>query len=274
MNDLLFLSFLLVVALATAAAAAAKVETDRHGCAEPLPRLDVPHCSSGTSGVATINRRLVTFTAFPEALVQLCYTDRSLELTFQAREERSYLVNDTYVNNDPIWEWTVMEAFIATGEQDPTHYLEFEVAPNNVLYTAWVHNPNKDFTTNSAAFINDWASYPITSDTTRDAAAQTWTAEVSLPFSMFNVAAPAGTPWRMNFFRTFYANSTTAEQEYGAWNPNKLVSFHQTPCFGKVRLEGGDDKKAASAKCDEPDIRGKSSKSKSEKTKLAKRTRT
>ena len=79
MNDLLFVPFLLVVALATANAA--KVETDKHGCAEPLPRLDVPHCSSETSDTATINRRLVTFTAFPEALVQLCYTDSSLELT-------------------------------------------------------------------------------------------------------------------------------------------------------------------------------------------------
>lgn len=273
MNYLLLLPFLSVVALSTAGAAE---ETNGHGCTDAtLPRLDVPHCSSGTSGVATINRRLVTLKDdFPESTVELCYTDISLELKFQAQDEISFLVNETYVNNDSIWMWTVMEAFIATGDHDPTEYLEFEVAPNNVIYTARIHNPNKDFTKHSAAFIDDWDSYPITSETTRDVEAQTWTSDVSLPLSMFNVAAPEGTQWRMNFFRTFYASSTdsTAEQEYGAWNPNKLVSFHQSPCFGKVRLDGDD--KAASEKCDEPSLSGgKSSKSKSGKTKLVKRTR-
>ena len=131
----LFWSFLVVVTLATAGAAAAKVDTDGHGCTEAtLPRLEVPHCRRGIHGVVRIHRRLVTLHEdFPATRVQLCYTDRALKLTFQAREERSYRVHATYGNNDPSWEWTVLEAFIATGEPDPTHYLELEVAPNNVL---------------------------------------------------------------------------------------------------------------------------------------------
>jgi len=106
---------------------------DTHGCmAHTLPSLTVPHCDAGTATV-TINKRLGTLAAdFPEATVHSCYTDKSLELTFMAQGEKSYLVDDSYANNDPIWEWTVLEAFIAIGDHDPTEYLEFEVAPNNV----------------------------------------------------------------------------------------------------------------------------------------------
>jgi hypothetical protein len=166
--------------------------------------------------------------------VDICYTDTTIELTFEATEEASYLVNDTFANNDPLWMWTVMEAFIAIGDHDPTEYLEFEVAPNNKIWTGFIHNPTKDFSSKATAFIDDWETYPITSTTTTDTMSKTWKSEVSLPLSMFNVPSPQFTVWRMNFFRTYFAVDGTSEQEYGAWNPNKLISFHQTPCFGNV----------------------------------------
>lgn len=107
-----------------------------NGCSpDTLPTLEVPHCIDGSTQ-ALINKRLGTLASdFPTATVDLCYTDTSLEMIFTANSETSYLVNETFVNNDPIWMWTVMEAFIATGDEDPTHYLEFEVAPNNVTWT-------------------------------------------------------------------------------------------------------------------------------------------
>jgi len=93
---------------------------------------------------------------------------------------------------------------------------------SQVIWTGFIHNPNKDFTDKATAFIEDWETYPITTATTKDAAAQTWKSAVSLPLSMFNVESPEGTEWRMNFFRTYYQDDTS-EQEYGAWNPNKLI---------------------------------------------------
>eukprot|EP00571_Detonula_confervacea_P004042 CAMPEP_0172328100 /NCGR_PEP_ID=MMETSP1058-20130122/60175_1 /TAXON_ID=83371 /ORGANISM="Detonula confervacea, Strain CCMP 353" /LENGTH=348 /DNA_ID=CAMNT_0013045199 /DNA_START=123 /DNA_END=1170 /DNA_ORIENTATION=+ len=218
--------------------AATIANANEHGCVEDtLPQLNVPHCDNGHA-TATIDKRLGTLEAdFPQAYVGLCYTDTTLELIFEAQKETSYLVNDTFVNNDPIWMKTVMEAFIATGDHDPTEYLEFEVAPNNVIWTGMIHNPNKDFTSKATAFIDDWETYPITSVTTKDVGSQTWKSLVSLPLTMFNVEKPEGTVWRMNFFRTYYADETS-DQEYGAWNPNKLISFHQTPCFGKVQFAG------------------------------------
>ena len=218
------------------AAAAARPAAGPHGC-DPasLPSLEVPRCGVGRASAA-VDRRLGTLAAdFPRTTVELCYTDEALELRFLALDETSYLVNNTLVNNDPLWMWTVMEAFIATGRHDPTAYLEFEVAPNNRIWTGLIHNPHKDFTSKATAFIDDWDTYPIVAVTENDVRARMWQSDVSLPLSLFNVAAPAGTVWRMNFFRTYYAHRG-AEQEYGAWNPNKLISFHQTPCFGHVRL--------------------------------------
>jgi hypothetical protein len=138
-----------------------------------------------------------------------------------------------------------MEAFIATGNNDATEYLEFEVAPNDVIWSGFIHNPNKDFSEKATAFVDGWETYPITHDTEKDEAAKTWTSKVSLPLTMFNVESPGDTEWRMNFFRTYFA-SETSEQEFGAWNPNKLISFHQTPCFGVVTFEKDEDSTDAS----------------------------
>ena len=213
-----------------------KFARKKHGCIEDeLPSMSVPDCDDGFS-IATINKRLGSLAQdFPEATVILCYTDKSLELTFKATGETSYLVNETMVNNDEIWRWTVMEAFIGVGEHAPTRYLEFEVAPNNVTWIGFIHNPNKDFTSKATAFVDDLDTYPITVSTVRNGAEQTWTSTVSLPLSMFNVADPVNTKWRMNFFRTFYKDENS-EQEYGAWIPNKQISFHQSECFGHVTL--------------------------------------
>lgn len=213
-----------------------KFARKKHGCIEDdLPSMTVPNCNDGFS-MAAINKRLGSLAQdFPEASVILCYTEKSLELIFKATGETSYLVNETMVNNDEIWRWTVMEAFIGVREHAPTRYLEFEVAPNNVTWIGFIHNPNKDFTSKATAFVNDLETYLITAGTVRSEAEQTWTSTVSLPLSMFNVADPVNTKWRMNFFRTFYRDENS-DQEYGAWIPNKQISFHQTECFGHVTL--------------------------------------
>ncbi|KAL7524871.1 hypothetical protein ACHAXR_000753, partial [Thalassiosira sp. AJA248-18] len=145
--------------MATGAAA-----NDGHGCTESnLPSLEVPRCDNG-SEIATINRRLGTLAAdFPEGTVELCYTDKTLEMTFKATGEASYHVDEDMANNDPIWMYTVMEAFIGAGDNDPTKYLEFEVSPTNQLWTGWIHNPYKNWTSKATAFIDDWDTYPITS---------------------------------------------------------------------------------------------------------------
>ena len=81
-----------------------KFARKKHGCIEDeLPSMSVPDCDDGFS-IATINKRLGSLAQdFPEATVILCYTDKSLELTFKATGETSYLVNETMVNNDEIW---------------------------------------------------------------------------------------------------------------------------------------------------------------------------
>jgi hypothetical protein len=73
----------------------------------------VPNCLDGST-IATINKQLGTLEAdFPKATVGLSYTKTTLELVFYAKDETFYLVNEAFVNDDPLWMWTVMEAFIA-----------------------------------------------------------------------------------------------------------------------------------------------------------------
>ncbi|KAL7525008.1 hypothetical protein ACHAXR_000818 [Thalassiosira sp. AJA248-18] len=94
---------------------------------------------------------------------------------FKTQEEVSYL-NETMSNNDPIWMYTVVEAFIGTGDNEPTKYLEFEVSPTNQLWTGRIqHNPNKNWTSEATASIDDWGTYPIaaSASTSQNVDAQT-----------------------------------------------------------------------------------------------------
>ena len=202
-----------------------------------IQRCDDENDDNAPKARAVINKRLGSLADdFPRATVDICYTDTTIRLVFTAYDEVSYHMNESYQNNDPIFDYTVMEAFVAAGGwYDPTSYLEFEVAPNNVTWTGFIQNPNKNFTPSAAAMITDLNVYPIIANTSTDPSQNTWTSVVSLPLSMFNIANPEGTQWRMNFFRTYYKDSKSP-QEFGAWNPNKLISFHQTPYFGKVRF--------------------------------------
>jgi hypothetical protein len=97
--------------------------------------------------------------AFPLTQVQVCYDDTHIDITFTAHNETDFFVNETYTTNDPIYQYTAMETFISRGTGDPQRYLEvraatscvrldinslqFEVAPNNVTFQAFIYNPSK-----------------------------------------------------------------------------------------------------------------------------------
>ena len=96
-----------------------------------------------------------------------------------------------------------------------THYiLQHEHISAILLLIGFIHNPNKDFSSKATAFLDDLHTYPITSSTVRNDAAQTWTSSVSLALSLFNVEDPYDKSCRMNVFRTYYQNENS-EQEYG-----------------------------------------------------------
>lgn len=97
-----------------------------------LPSLDVPACPS--KAYLSYNLSSPDQTAFPDTAVEVCYDDSSLRIDFLAYNETSFFYNSTYTTNGDIYNYEVMEVFIAKGTSAPKTYLEFEVAPNNVTF--------------------------------------------------------------------------------------------------------------------------------------------
>lgn len=113
-----------VVAAACCSAAATNNTT--------LPSLNIPACPS--KAYLSYDLSSPGQVAFPDTAVEVCYDDSSLHIDFLAYNETSFFYNSTYTTNGDIYNYEVMEVFIAKGTSDPQTYLEFEVAPNNVTF--------------------------------------------------------------------------------------------------------------------------------------------
>lgn len=202
-----------------------------------VPSLEVPACPA--KGTIKYDKSVPDQKDFPATQVDLCYDDKSIRLDFTANDEVNFYFNSSYGTNDNIWEYEVMEAFIYHGTKAPRTYLEFEVAPNNVTYQAFVYNPSKvraDGAPFDHFFITDPLTDGLDAETTLDKNAKTWVSSVRIPLALFNVndGHAKGTKWRMNFFRTVVSPHTFPDQLLGAWSPADKASFHITPLFGHV----------------------------------------
>lgn len=123
----------LVAAVCSAGAGAASTTTSNTTAANTtLPSLDIPACPS--KGRLAYNLTSPDRVAFPETAVEACYDDSALRIDFLAYDETSFFYNATYTTNGDIYNYEVMEVFIARGTSDPQTYLEFEIAPNNVTF--------------------------------------------------------------------------------------------------------------------------------------------
>jgi hypothetical protein len=206
---------------------------------ENLPHLDVPACPA--KATTAYDKSVPDLADFPPTQVDICWTNSHFEIDFTAHAETSFFVNSSYANNDPIWQYTVMETFIATGAEDPTKYLEFEVAPNNVTWTAFIHNPSKvrdDDAPLETFYIDDPLAAGISAHTVLDKETHIWTSYTKIPLHLFHIEEghAKGTKWRMNFFRTVTSPEMFPKQLYGAWNPPNKANFHMTPFFGNIEL--------------------------------------
>lgn len=202
-----------------------------------VPCLDVPACPA--KGTIQYDQSVPNKTAFPLTQVDLCYDDQAIRINFTAHNETNFYYNSSLMTNDAIYNYEVMEAFIYHGTKDPQTYLEFEVAPNNVTYNAFVYNPSKLRSPGAPFdhfFITDPQVDGLNASTALDRAAETWVSAVRIPLGLFNVDdGPArGTKWRMNFFRTVVAPATYPAQLLGGWSPPNASNFHETPFFGDV----------------------------------------
>ena len=205
-----------------------------------IPYLKVPQCPDQAS--ITYDHSVPNLTAFPKTEVNACYTNKHLKLHFIAREEKAFFYNSSLGTNNPIWRYEVMEAFIARGTDDPSTYLEFEVAPNNVTFTAIIVNPSgsrEEGAPFERHFIDDPIGTGFSSETILDRKRQTWTSSATIPLTLFGLATDRharGEKWRINFFRTVTSAEDFPVQQYGAWSPPDEANFHKTSFFGHVEF--------------------------------------
>ncbi|EME38826.1 hypothetical protein DOTSEDRAFT_139710 [Dothistroma septosporum NZE10] len=204
-----------------------------------VPSLDVPRCPERST--ITYDKSVPDLKDFPLTQVELCYDDTFIRIDFTAYNETNFYYNKTLTTNDPIFNYEVQETFISRCISDPTTYLEFEVAPNNVTFNAFIYNPSK--TREEGApfdtfYIQDPVKDKLTVETTVDKEQETWTSKAQIPLKLFNVedGKAKGTEWRMNFFRIVCNAETCPNEQLGAWSPPDAASFHKTPFFGKVKF--------------------------------------
>lgn len=126
----MFFPYTLTAALAAAAICSAASTSN-----STLPSLDIPACPN--QGYISYNLTSPDRVAFPDTAVQLCYDDSFLHIDFLAYNETSFYYDSNYTTNGDIFNYEVMEVFMAKGTSDPQTYLEFEVAPNNVTFQVY-----------------------------------------------------------------------------------------------------------------------------------------
>lgn len=176
---------------------------------------------------------------YPEfrTTVASSWTAKFLYLAFWCpyRELSFYQGEDTAVERWRLWERDVVEAFINPALHLPSHYYEFEVAPNNQwldleidLARGPLHNPKWNSGFEHATRI--------------DPKAHIWTAEMRIPaVSMKAGEIGPDLDWRANFYRCDGPGDDRGRRMM-SWGqlPKRFsgASFHQPDSFGILRFSG------------------------------------
>lgn len=174
---------------------------------------------------------------YPEAetVVASRWTAKYLYLAFWCHYQRlnTYDSEDASLERWQLWERDVVEAFINPQPERPSHYYEFEVAPNNQWLDLEIDLKRLPF--------NDrkWNS-GFEHATRIDSVGHLWTAEMRIPVvSMTNEGIRPNAEWRINFYRCD-GPGTDESRRMLSWSPLPLnlpqKSFHQPASFGVLRF--------------------------------------
>lgn len=163
---------------------------------------------------------------------RLCFDPATLYVRFDCDDRDTW---GTYTRrNDPIYDEEVVEVFLAAGEADPVHYLEFEISPNGVLFDAQIYNPTSQ--RSDLGWDASWNCPGVRWQAARDDAARHWWAVIAIPWA--SVAPPGDLPrvWRANFYRI--ERPRDAEPEFSCWSPTMTepADFHKPAYFGVLEL--------------------------------------
>jgi hypothetical protein len=129
--------------------------------------------------------------------VASCWSAQFLYLAFWCPYETLtvYQGEGTEAERDRLWERDVVEAFIGPDPQTPSHYYEFEIAPNNQWLDTEIDLTRKPI--NDAGW-NSGFEHAIRFDGEK----RVWTAEMRIPVRSMGIEAiHEGMEWKINFYR-------------------------------------------------------------------------
>ncbi|MDH7601673.1 MAG: carbohydrate-binding family 9-like protein [Armatimonadota bacterium] len=167
---------------------------------------------------------------------RMCWDENRLYIAFESVDPDVW--GTMTQRDDLIYREEVVEAFI-----DPEcclhHYFEFNVSPRNVVFDAYIVNPdglNPGEGTNFG-WNCEGVETGVTVDGTLDNRSDVdkgWTAEIAIPFKSLGRTTPkAGERWRVNLFRI---DLSPPPKEFQAWSAPLFdpPRFHVPKRFGTV----------------------------------------
>jgi len=168
----------------------------------------------------------------PVTEARLQWDDKNLYVAFVNQDED---INSTYTkHDDALWNQDVDELFL-DPDGDGKNYYELQVSPAGVTFDSYLPSYRKN--------QNEWESGMIAAVQVKgtlnkaEDVDQTWTAEMSIPFSVLKFAPSlppkAGDVWRGNLFRI----DLSKEGVFGlAWSPPMKPDYHVVERFGNMRF--------------------------------------
>lgn len=170
--------------------------------------------------------------AIYQTTTSLCYDNQALYIHFHCEDPDIW--GTMTKRDEPIYNEEVVEIFLAPGIENPTHYYEFEISPDGVLFDAKIVNPGPD--RGPIEVITEWDCPGIHWQTRRQDSDSQWSADVIIPWE--SIAPTDSRPhiWRANFTRIECPRK--AEPEFSCWSPTLTnpANFHKPTEFGVLRF--------------------------------------
>ena len=180
-----------------------------------------------------------------KTIIELSIREKFLEVRFHCLDDPFVDDNYYFENNSAMYNQEVFEVFIAGGTDSPTDYLEIEINPNNAIFIARIHNPDKLGSDLSSEFINPNESgvvYEVHKET------WSWKGYMLIPLSLIhNPGTEKNDQFRFNFYRVILREKqqnkdwkcTSENSIFGCWISTMAdePTFHRSEYFGLMIIK-------------------------------------
>ena len=165
------------------------------------------------------------------AEARICWSDEALHVRFVGVQREPLIVSDnpqTEKKTLGLWDRDVCEIFLAPNAANPSHYFEFEAAPNG----EWI---DLGITVKPSGRETDW-DFVSGFKTATKLEQEQLLVGMWIPWSEAIPKPKAGETWRVNLFRCV---GPEAPERYLAWLPTrtKEPNFHVPEAFGTLQFE-------------------------------------